>query len=121
MTRYIENVNVYISQKKIKQTFISLKSGIDTKKLSRILTGAQDISGTDMEKIAKALGQKVEFFLREDFIVPVTEELTMNQFAFYAGEPNREQEDFALQLIELIQNADEVLSAEGRYLWLGGE
>lgn len=52
-----------MSQMKIKQTYISLKSGIDTKKLSRILTGAQDVSGTDIEKIANALGQKLDFFL----------------------------------------------------------
>ena len=52
MTKFIENVNSYLSQMKIKQTYISLKSGIDTKKLSRILTGTQDVSGADMEKIA---------------------------------------------------------------------
>ena len=48
MTKYIENVNVYLSQMKIKQTYISLKTGIDGKKLSRILTGVQDINSTDM-------------------------------------------------------------------------
>ena len=62
MTKYIENVNTYLAQMKIKQTYISLKTGIATKKLSRILTGTQDVSGTDIEKIAKALGQKVEYF-----------------------------------------------------------
>ncbi|MBR2148956.1 MAG: hypothetical protein IJ965_05975, partial [Campylobacter sp.] len=46
------------------------KCGEKMKKLSRILTGIQDISGTDMEKIAKALGKKVEFFLNDEFIVP---------------------------------------------------
>ena len=34
--KYIENVNAYLSQMKIKQTYISLKTGIDTKKLSLI-------------------------------------------------------------------------------------
>ena len=62
MSMFIENVNRYLSQMKIKQTFVSLKSGIDTKKLSRILTGVQDINSTDMERIAKALGQKTEYF-----------------------------------------------------------
>lgn len=75
MTRFIENVNVYLSQMKIKQTYISLKTGIDTKKLSRILRGMQDISGTDMEKIANALGQKVEDFLNDSFSVPKINEL----------------------------------------------
>lgn len=62
MTKYIENVNMYLSVKKIKQTYISLKTGIDTKKLSRILTGIQDVTSSDMEKISAALGKKTEFF-----------------------------------------------------------
>lgn len=70
MTKYIANVNTYLTQMKIKQTYISLKTGIDPKKLSRILTGAQDVSGTDMEKIADALGKKMEFFLGDSFDVP---------------------------------------------------
>ena len=42
MTKYVENVNEYLSKMKIKQNYVSKKSGIDTKKLSRILTGKQD-------------------------------------------------------------------------------
>ena len=38
---------------------------IDKNKLSRLLTGVQDESGTDMEKIAQALGKDVEFFLKD--------------------------------------------------------
>ena len=69
MTKYIENVNVYLSQMKIKQTYISLKTGIDGKKLSRILTGVQDINSTDMEKIASALGKKMDFFMKDSFFM----------------------------------------------------
>ena len=32
MMKYIENVNEYLSRMKIKQTYVSLKTGIDTKK-----------------------------------------------------------------------------------------
>ena len=63
MTKYVENVNAYLSQMKIKQNYISKKSGIDTKKLSRILTGKQDATGNDMTAIAAALGKNVEFYL----------------------------------------------------------
>ena len=35
MTKYVENVNAYLSQMKIKQNHICKKSGIDAKKLSR--------------------------------------------------------------------------------------
>lgn len=116
MTKFIENVNMYLSEMKIKQTFVSLKSGIDIKKLSRILTGVQDVSGTDMEKIADALGKKIEFFLSDYFFMPKMEIAAAPQIAFYAGAPNKEQEEFAMQLVELIKNADEVLSAKERFM-----
>lgn len=116
MTKYIENVNTYLSRMKIKQNFLSLKSGIEVKKLSRILTGVQNITGSDMEKIAEALGKSVSFFLSENFCVPELQKNAKTEVVFYAGEPTGSQEEFALQLIELIENADEVLGAKARYL-----
>ena len=62
MTKFINNVNKYLSEMKIKQTYLSMITGIDKNKISRILTGAQEESGTDMEKIARGLGKTVEFF-----------------------------------------------------------
>lgn len=121
MTKYIENVNAYLSQMKIKQTYVSMKSGIDTKKLSRILTGVQDVSGSDMEKIAGALGKKVEFFLSDSFSVPVVGAFMPEKVAFYAGEPTEEQEKFAEKLIQLMENIDEVMSAKGRFLAMSKE
>ena len=119
MSMFIENVNRYLSQMKIKQTFVSLKSGIDTKKLSRILTGVQDINSTDMERIAKALGQKTEYFLSDDFTVVPVAKFAETPVAFYVGEPSKEQEEYAMQLIELIANADQILSAKGRFMMTG--
>lgn len=121
MSKYVENINLYLSEKKIKQTFVSLKSGIETSKLSRILTGVQEINVTDMEKIAKALGKKTEFFLSENFSVVPEEEYGTGKMAFYAGEPSRQQEDFAMKLVELIENADEVLSAKAHFMMAIGE
>ena len=116
MTKYIENVNTYLSQMKIKQTYISLKTGIDTKKLSRILTGMQDISGTDMEKIANALGQKLEYFLSDAFCVPQISEFVPEKIAFYAGNPTDKQDEIAEKLEKLMGNIDEVMSAKNRFL-----
>lgn len=67
MTKYIENLNLYLDARKIKQTYLSMKTGIDAKKMSRILNGVQDITGTDMEKISAALGENTEYFLRIRF------------------------------------------------------
>ena len=116
MTKYIENVNAYLSQMKIKQTYVSLKTGIDTKKLSRILTGTQDVSGTDMEKIANALGQKLEYFLSDTFHVPQISELMPEKIAFYAGSPTDSQDEIAEKLEKLMGNIDEVMSAKYRFL-----
>lgn len=121
MTRYIENVNTYLSQMKIKQTYISLKTGIDTKKLSRILTGTQDISGTDMEKIAQALGQKVEYFLSDSFCVPQINKVMSEKIIFYAGNPTAEQDEIAEKLERLMGNIDEVMSAKYRFLNMSKE
>jgi len=35
MSRYIDNVNKFITVRKIKQTYVSMKSGIEIRKLSR--------------------------------------------------------------------------------------
>lgn len=121
MTKYIENVNAYLSQMKIKQTYISLKTGIDIKKLSRILTGAQDINATDMEKIANALGQKMEFFLSDTFHIPQINEFMSEKIAFYAGDPTAQQEEIAEKIVKLMENVDEVLSAKYRFLNLSKE
>ena len=112
MTKYVENVNAYLSQMKIKQTYISLKTGMDKNKLSRILTGKQK----NMELIANALGYKMEFFLAEDFVASNVVDVSTAEFAFYAGEPTKQQQEFAMKLLDLIENVDEVLGAKDRYM-----
>lgn len=121
MTKYIENINAYLSQRKIKQTYISLKTGIDIKKLSRILTGAQDITSTDMEKISRALGEKTEYFLSDSFYVPQIHSFIPEKIAFYAGAPTAQQEDFAVKLVKFMDSMDEVMSAEHRFLNMSEE
>lgn len=121
MSKYIENVNAYLSQKKIKQTFVSMKTGIESSKLSRILNETQDITSTDMEKIATLLGKKVEYFLSDNFQVDNIERDLKTEVAFYVGEPGAEQEKFAMKLIDLIENVDEVLGAKGRLIMSIGE
>ena len=121
MTKYIKNVNTYLSKMKIKQTYISLKTGIDTKKLSRILTGIQDVSATDMEKIAKALGQKVEYFLSDSFCVPQMNDYMSDKIAFYVGNPTAKQDEIAKKLEKLMENIDEILSAKNRFINMSRE
>ena len=121
MVKFVDNVNEYIIEMKIKKSFISMKSGIDASKLSRILSKNQEINVSEMEKIANVLGQKIEFFLSESFSVPKKEIWGTGEIVFYAGEPKQEQENFAKQLLELIENADEILSAKDYFMKVSGE
>lgn len=117
MTKYVENINTYLSQRKIKQTYISLKTGIDAKKLSRILTGAQDIGATDMERIAGALGRKAEFFLSDTFCLEPEPDFFEPEKVFFCGqESTPEQERIAEGMLKLLENMDVVMSARMRFL-----
>ena len=115
MTKFISNVNKYLSEMKIKQTYLSMITGIDKNKMSRLLTGSQEESGTDMEKIAHGLGKNIEYFLADSISVPQVGDFSMDKIAFYAGEPSHKQEQIANQLMELMENIDEVLSAKSRF------
>ncbi len=121
MSKFIENVNYYISQRKIKQNYISMKTGIDVKKLSRILTGAQDVNSADMERIAQALGQKTEFFLAEALQLPDMEGDEAIKIAFYAGEPTKKQEQTVENIIRFLETIDFIWSAKNRFLHMAEE
>ena len=115
MTKFVENVNAYLSQMKIKQTYVSKKSGMDSKKLSRILTGKQDATGNDMTMIAETLGKNVEFFWMESVEFPDISTLMPERIAFYAGSPTSKQKHMADLLLSFMENVDEVLSAKCRF------
>lgn len=115
MAKFINNVNLYLSEMKIKQAYLSMITGIDKNKMSRLLTGSQEVSGTDMEKIAQGLGKKIEFFLADPMIIPRVGTPTANKIAFYAGEPSGEQQQIADRLMELMENIDTVMSAKSRF------
>ena len=115
MTKFISNVNKYLSEMKIKQSYLSMITGIDKNKMSRLLTGSQEESGTDMEKIASGLGGNVEFFLADSIVAPQIGNMEINKIVFYVGEPSQKQEQIAEQLMELMENIDEVISAKSRF------
>ena len=97
MTKFISNVNKYLSEMKIKQSYLSMVTGIDKNKMSRLLTGSQEESGTDMEKIARGLGKSIGFFLKESMSISQVGSSSMNKIAFYAGEHSKKQEQIAKQ------------------------
>lgn len=114
MSKFIDNVNEYLAVKKIKRTYISLKSGIEANKLSRILNEVQEATTSDMEKIAYALGEKIEFFIGDNISISNNKSVESLNVAFYAGEPKAEQQEFVLKLIDFLENLDAVLGVEKR-------
>ncbi|MBQ3682058.1 MAG: hypothetical protein II922_03150 [Succinimonas sp.] len=115
MTRFTDNVNRYLATMKIRQTYLSMQSGIDKNKLSRILTGVQEESGSDMEKIARGLGQSVAYFLADDMVISSMGTSKADKIAFYAGEPTEKQARIARDLTELMETVDLVVSAKTRF------
>lgn len=115
MTLFIENVNRYIEHMKIKQVYLSKISGIEKNKLSRLLSGLQDETGADMEKLSEALGHRVDYFLSDCIELPRINEYAPNEVAFYAGEPTSDQTKMAQNLIEMLGNIDQVLGAKSRF------
>ena len=61
------------------------------------------------------LGKSVEFFLADAIVIPQIGNMAINKIAFYAGEPSQKQKQIAKQLMELMENIDEVISAKSRF------
>lgn len=116
MSLFVSNFNNYLTTMKIKQNYIASKSGIDEKKLSRILNGHQPETGYDMEQLSKAVGQPVQFFLSDNLATIDYKISQVPRIAFYAGNPTKKQTDFANKLLDMMENIDEILSAKSRFL-----
>lgn len=116
MTKYIENLNLYLNTRKIKQTYLSMKTGIEVGKIAEILNGAQDITETEMEKISAALGKRIEYFLQDSFPTPQMYEQEPEKIMLYTRCFAQKQNKMANTLLEFLENIDEVMSAKGRFL-----
>ena len=116
MTKFMSNMNKYLSVMKINQTYLSTLTGIDKNQLFHLLTGIQEENGTDMEKLSEALGKNPEFFLSDPFNIPNLSDFSSNRLVLYTGKLSKKQEKMATELMELMENVDEVLSAKSRLM-----
>ena len=116
MTKFMSNLNKYLSMMKINQTYLSTLTGIDKNQLFHLLTGIQEENGTDMEKLSEALGKNPEFFLSDPFNIPNLSDFSSNRLVLYTGKLSKKQEKMATELMELMENVDEVLSAKSRLM-----
>ncbi len=116
MTKFISNVNRYLSEMKIKQSYLSMITGIEKNKLSRLLTGVQEETGSDMEKIADGLGKSIEYFLSDSMSIEQVDNFSSEKISFYVGEPSSKQKQISSLMVELVKNVDVVLGAENRFV-----
>lgn len=105
MNNYIDNINMYIAHYGIKQSFLSLKSGIQKDKLNRLLNQKQEISAPDMERIAKALGKSAEYFLK-DMNLKSIDYTDSTSIAFYMGKPTKEIQEFSNKVFDFLEHVD---------------
>lgn len=105
MNKFLENVNEYLKGKGIKNSYVSLITGWDKSKVSRILNGDVDIRMDDADRLAKALGKDITFFLGEkgDILRDIN---SSQQFAFYAGHLDQSDKLVAKHLLEMFRFYD---------------
>ena len=111
MSKFVENVNEYITNNKIKQSFIALKTGMNANKISRILNQTQNATEVDMEAISIALGHSIDFFLSPNF--KANETVTdYEQVSFYSGNVKNINGEAVDDCIRLLENIHSILGRE---------
>lgn len=121
MSKFTENVNEYITTKKIKQSYLALKTGMNANKVSRILNKTQNATEEDMEKISNALGYPIDFFLSANFKID-DPEIDYEQVAFYSGDVKSMNHDAVKDCISLLENIHSILGREqGLFYYMNGE
>lgn len=107
MSKFIDNVNKYINYYSIKQTALSIKTGIEKNKLSRLLSKKQSIQIDDMENIADALGENIKYFLGEICLDKIHKNDSV--VAFNMGKPTKEKEEFANKVFDFLEHIDAII------------
>ena len=105
MSKFIENVKKYLDVRKIRQTYVSLMTGWDKSRVSKILSGTIDLKESEAEFLAETLGHDMEYFLSDS--VEEFEELETNgQLAFFAGTLKEQDKKTADKLVEMFRFYD---------------
>jgi len=105
MTKFIKNLNVFLKDRKIKNAYISLVTGWEKSKVSRILNGDVDLKMDDAELLATSLGKDVLFFLNDDETVYYSTKEN-EQMAFYAGHLEKHDKKIATDLLDMFRFYD---------------
>ena len=105
MSKFIENVKNYLDIRNIRQTYVSLMTGWDKSKVSKILNGTIELKESEAEFLAKALGHDMTYFLSSS--IEEYKEIENNgQLAFFAGTLEENDKKIADKLVEMFRFYD---------------
>lgn len=111
MSVFVKNVNEYITAKKIKQSYIALKSGMNANNVSMILSQIQIPNEQDMDSISKALGKSIEFFVSSNFKIDEPG-YNLEQVAFNSGNVTGSDKKVVNDCIDLLVNIHSIFGRE---------
>lgn len=111
MSKFIENVKNYLEVRNIRQTYVSLMTGWDRSKVSKVLSETIELKESEAEFLAKALGHDMSYFFSGS--VEQYRELEANgQLAFFAGTLAAEDKKTADKLVEMFRFYDALTMLE---------
>lgn len=105
MSKFIENVKIYLDSRNIRQKYVALMTGWDRSKVSKVLSGIIDLKESEAEFLAKALGHDMVYFL-SDSIEHFKESESNGQLVFFAGTLKDEDKKTADKLVEMFRFYD---------------
>lgn len=105
MSKFIENLKKYLEVRNIRQTYVSLMTGWDKSRVSKVLSGTIELKESEAEFLANALGHDMTYFLSGS-IEQYRELATNGQLAFFAGTLKDEDKETADKLIEMFRFYD---------------
>ncbi len=111
MNTFIDNINIFLGERKIKQKYVSLVTGWTASKVSRVLSGNSGINDEDKVVLAEALGYDVGFFMRDAKDMKLS--LKVNgQFAFFAGNLSDDDKKVAESLVDMFRYYDSIVNLQ---------
>lgn len=111
MSKFIESVKNYLNVRNIRQTYVSLMTGWDKSRVSKVLNGTIELKESEAEILAKALGHDMAYFLVSS-VEKYRENEDNGQLAFFAGTIEEEDKKIADKLVEMFRFYDALAMIE---------
>ena len=111
MNTFVDNINLYLRERKIRNNYVSLVTGWSTSKVSRILSGVSSISDSDKEVLANSLGFNVDYFMK-DMADKLYQPSIENKVALFAGDLCDDDRKTASNLIDMFRFYDSIVNMQ---------